>query len=166
MDPQAKKTALRMIPYGLYILTAQNGDEIAAGTVNWVTQTAFNPPLVAVGVKTDSGAYGLIRKSNRFALNALGKDQGGVAFGFFKPTQREGNTLNGEPFHAGSTGQPVLDNAVAAIECEVRQVVELGDHHTFVAEVVDAVVQKPFEGRADAATLVMADLGENIFYGG
>ena len=56
MDADAKKTALRMIPYGIYVLTAEAGDgETAAATVNWVTQTSFDPPLVVIGVKADSG---------------------------------------------------------------------------------------------------------------
>lgn len=47
MDADVKKTALRMIPYGLYVLTAENGEgRAAAATVNWVTQTSFDPPLV------------------------------------------------------------------------------------------------------------------------
>ena len=51
MDKETKKTALRMIPYGLYVLTGEGKDgKIAASTVNWVTQTAFEPPLVVVGV--------------------------------------------------------------------------------------------------------------------
>ena len=42
MDADTKKTALRMIPYGIYVLTAQAPDgTIAAATVNWVTQTSF-----------------------------------------------------------------------------------------------------------------------------
>ncbi len=62
MDPNAKKTTLRMIPYGLYVLTAAHADgRVAAGTVNWVTQASFEPPLVAVGVKTDSHAHALIK---------------------------------------------------------------------------------------------------------
>lgn len=62
-----------MIPYGIYVLTAKAGDgEIAAAKVNWVTQTSFNPPSVAIGVKADSGAYATLKKSGRFALNCLG----------------------------------------------------------------------------------------------
>ena len=43
MDEQAKKTALRMIPYGLYVLTSKSkdGSELSAATVNWVTQAQF-----------------------------------------------------------------------------------------------------------------------------
>ena len=52
MDADAKKTTLRMIPYGLYVLTADDGKgTVGAATVNWVTQTAFTPPMVVVGVK-------------------------------------------------------------------------------------------------------------------
>ena len=79
MDEQAKKTALRRIPYGLYLLTAKNGDDIASGTVNWVTQTSFKPPMVAVGIKQDSHPYGVVKASGAFALNALGEDQKDIA---------------------------------------------------------------------------------------
>lgn len=46
MDDAARKTALRMIPYGFYVLTAEYGDGVAAAKVNWMTQTPFKPPLV------------------------------------------------------------------------------------------------------------------------
>jgi flavin reductase (DIM6/NTAB) family NADH-FMN oxidoreductase RutF len=49
MNEDAKKTALRMIPYGLYVLTAEGKDgAVAAATDNWVTQAAFTPPLVVL----------------------------------------------------------------------------------------------------------------------
>ena len=106
MDADAKKTALRMIPYGLYVLTAESKDgKVAASTVNWVTQTAFQPPLVVVGVKADSGAHAIIKDSKTFALNILGKDQKGQAFTFFKPLEREGNSIGGEPFRKGTLGR-------------------------------------------------------------
>ena len=91
MDADTKKMALRMIPYGIYVLTAKDSDGgIAAATVNWVTQTSFDPPLVAIGVKADSGAYETLKKSGSFALNFLGKGQQGQAFSFFKPAEPGG----------------------------------------------------------------------------
>src|SRR5262249_44446006 len=120
MDQEAKKTALRMIPYGIYVLTADDGKgNVAAATVNWVTQTAFAPPLVVVGVKTDSGAYGLVKSTGNFTLNMLGKEHKGVAFAFFKPTKLEDGKLSGQAVHKGANGAPILDAAVAAIECRV-----------------------------------------------
>jgi flavin reductase (DIM6/NTAB) family NADH-FMN oxidoreductase RutF len=167
MDDAAKKTALRMIPYGIYVLTAEAGGETAAATVNFVTQTSFAPPLVAVAVKADSGAYAVIKKSRAFVLNMLGKGQQGPAFTFFKPATRDGDKISGEPVRKGAaTGQPILVNAPASVECKVAEIVERGDHHIIIAEVVEANVAKPPEGRADDAILWMKDLGEKVFYGG
>ena len=72
MDSQVKKSVLRMIPYGLYVLTSESKDgNIAAATINWVTQASFEPPLIAIGVKADSGAHEIIKESKVFALNYL-----------------------------------------------------------------------------------------------
>ncbi len=167
MNADAKKITLRMIPYGIYVLTADDGKgNIAAATVNWVTQTAFAPPLVVIGVKTDSGAYAIVKETKSFALNMLGKDQKGLAFTFFKPAQVADGKISGQAYHKGTNGQPILSDAPAAIECKVTTIVEQGDHHIVVAEVTEAHLMKPPAGRADAAILEMKDLGDNVFYGG
>jgi len=167
MDPATKKTALRMIPYGLYVLTAQAKDgQVAAATVNWVTQASFEPPLVVVGVKADSGAYAAIKDSGAFALNVLGKGQQAMAFAFFKPATVDGSTISGEPFRRGKTGAPVLENTPAFFDCKLVDSIERGDHTIMVGEVVDAGVAKQPDGRPDDATLWLKDLGEKTFYGG
>jgi flavin reductase (DIM6/NTAB) family NADH-FMN oxidoreductase RutF len=156
-----------MIPYGLYVLTAQGKDgRVAAATVNWVTQTAFEPPLVVVGVKADSGAHSLIKESKAFALNILGKQQKDVAFTFFKPLEREGNTIGGQPFRSGILGAPILEKVPAFVECALVETVEKGDHSIFVGEVKDAGLVEQPGGRPDDVTLTLKDLGEKIFYGG
>jgi len=167
MDADAKKTVLRMIPYGLYVLTAADKDgAIAAATVNWVTQTAFAPPLVVVGVKTDSGSYATVKSAGHFALNMLGKGQQGAAFAFFKPAQVADGKISGQPYKAGSTGAPILTAMPAAVECKVVEIVERGDHHIVIGEVVEAHLMQPPAGRPDAAILEMKELGEKVFYGG
>lgn len=167
MDEKDKKIALRMIPYGLYVLTASAEDgQVAAATVNWVTQTSFKPPLIAVGVKADSGAHDTIKKAGTFALNILGKGQQSAAFTFFKPAEVDGNTISGEAFHTGSTGAPILESVPAFIECKLVDTVEIGDHSVFVGEVVEAGVAKTPDGRPDDATLTLKDLGDDVFYGG
>jgi flavin reductase (DIM6/NTAB) family NADH-FMN oxidoreductase RutF len=119
MDANAKKTALRMIPYGLYVLMAETRDgRVAAATVNWVTQASFEPPLVVVGVKVGSSPHTIIPETKCFSLSILGKGQGPIAYAFFKPAQREGDRIGGEVVRAGKTGSPILVNAPAAVECE------------------------------------------------
>jgi flavin reductase (DIM6/NTAB) family NADH-FMN oxidoreductase RutF len=167
MDADAKKTALRMIPYGIYVLTSESHDgSVAAATVNWVTQTAFVPPLVVVGVKADSGAHAIIKESRVFALNMLGKDHKGLAFTFFKSLKRDGNSIGGEKFRKGSLGAPILENAPAFVECQVVDIVEKGDHSVVIGEVKDAGVSEQPAGRPDDAILAMRDLGDKVFYGG
>jgi len=167
MSTDSKKTVLRMIPYGIYVLTADDAKgNVAAATVNWVTQTAFAPPLVIVGVKADSGTYKTVKAGQAFALNMLGKEYKSLAFTFFRPVDLTDGKLSGQAFRRGETGAPILIDASGAIECRVTAIVEQGDHHIVVGEVVEAHLNKPLTGRPDAAILEMKDLGENVFYGG
>ena len=109
MNPDHKKTVLRMIPYGTYVLTSDDGKgNISAATVNWVTQTAFAPPLLVVGVKTDLGTYQTVKTAQTFALNMLGKYQKSLAFTFFRPADVSDGKLSGQSFRKGTTGAPTL----------------------------------------------------------
>jgi flavin reductase (DIM6/NTAB) family NADH-FMN oxidoreductase RutF len=167
MDANAKKTVLRMIPYGLYVLTADDGKgAVGAATVNWVTQSAFSPPLVVVGVKADSGAYAALKSASSFTLNMLGKEHKDLAFAFFKPAKIENGQLSGQSFTRGTNHAPILDAALGAVECRVTSIVEQGDHHIVVGEVTEAHLHHSPAGRPDAAILEMRDLGETVFYGG
>ena len=142
MDPQAKKVALRAINYGLYVLTAVDGDQYAAAGVNWLTQASFDPPLVAVGVKTDNDSHGLIEKTGQFAVNVLADDQLDIGKAFFRTTTVEGDTLNGYKFEPGPvTGSPLLVDLPWWFEAQVTDTVKRGDHTVFVAEVVEAGVR-------------------------
>src|SRR2546429_1505585 len=68
MDANVKKTTLRMIPYGLYVLTAAHKDgRISAGTVNFVAQASFEPPPVVGGGKTDFAGHALIKDTKAIA---------------------------------------------------------------------------------------------------
>ena len=91
MNEDAKKTALRMIPYGMYVLTTKSNssDEVDAATVNWVTQTSFNPPLVAVGVKSDSKTHQFVKDTNVFAVNVISGEQINTCLLYTSPRPRD-----------------------------------------------------------------------------
>jgi flavin reductase (DIM6/NTAB) family NADH-FMN oxidoreductase RutF len=154
----AKKTVLRTIPYGLYVLTAKNGDEIGSGAINWVTQVSFEPPLVAMGVKKDSHLYSVLKASGTFALSFLATGQKDAAFAFFKPTNLEGNSINGYEFATYETGAPVLTSALGFVEGKVVEEVTIGDHSCVVAEVTNA-------GTLNNATILTLD-EVGVKYGG
>lgn len=160
MDQDAKKKALRLFTYGLYVVTAADGDEVAGGTINWVSQASFAPPLVMLGVKSDSHLHALLERTGKLALNVLGEDQKHIAQDFFKPSKVEGGLLNGQPFEAGpNTGAPLLTQLPAWVEAKVTDTIKRGDHTVVVAEVIDAGVRK-----SDAKALDMWTTG--WFYGG
>ena len=100
------------------------------------------------------------------ALNMLGKEQKNLAFTFFRPVDVSDGKISGQPYRKGGSGAPILVDAPGAVECRVTSVVEQGDHHIVVGEVVEAHLNKPLAGRPDAAILEMKDLGDNVFYGG
>jgi flavin reductase (DIM6/NTAB) family NADH-FMN oxidoreductase RutF len=154
----AKKTTLRMIPYGLYVLGAKQGDDIAAGAINWVTQTSFSPPLIVMGVKQDSGLYSVLKASGTFALSFLESGQKDLAFAFFKPTHVEGTMVNGHHFETHETGAPVIASAAAWVEGRIVGEVALGDHSCVVGEVTNAHVKR------DAKLLTLEECG--VKYGG
>lgn len=167
MDVKAKETALRMIPYGLFILTSAGDEGVrSAATVNWVTQASFEPPSVAVGVQVDSFSFQVIESSRLFALNVLGRGQQDMAVNFFKTHTHEEGEIGGEPYHTGETGAPLLDRAVGHIECRVKEIFGVGDHSLVVGEVVEAHIAEMPAGRPDEVTLKLSDLEGEIFYGG
>jgi flavin reductase (DIM6/NTAB) family NADH-FMN oxidoreductase RutF len=141
MDAQAKKLALRAINYGLYVLTATDGTDVAASGVNWVSQASFEPPLVMVAVKADSGAAAIVGRTGAFAINVLADDQLDIGKAMFRSTTVEGDLVNGYRFEAGSTGSPLLLDTPYWFEARVKATVAEGDHTVFVAEVVDAGVR-------------------------
>lgn len=162
MDEAAKKSALRMIPYGMFVLTTRDsqGQDVGAATVNWVTQTSFQPPLLAVGVKADSGVHQHITDTGVFSVNIIGQEQRDMAFNFFKSHEREGDSIGGEEFEVcAETGCPLLTSSPAWWSCKVVGQVAQGDHTLFVGEVVEAGVR-----RDDDQAILMRD--HNLFYGG
>jgi len=159
MDEPLKKEVLRKINYGLYVITARSGDDWSAGTVNWLSQCSFAPPLVMIGVKQDSGLYAVLRKNGRAVVHILEAGQKDLAADFFRPTKVEGDRLNGHPFQLDGQGLPILTEIPWFFTVESRDWVERGDHSVLVAEVVG--VGKNRDGELP---LLMRDTGWS--YGG
>lgn len=160
MDPEVKKQTLRMLNYGLYVVTAADGDSVAAGSVNWLSQASFEPPLVMVAIKKDSGLHALIEKSGAFAVNVLEAGQKEVASACFRSTQVEGGKLNGYSFEPGpETGAPLLLDLPAWFQARVTDTIKRGDHTVYLAQVISAGLRVP-----DAQPMVLRDTG--WFYGG
>jgi flavin reductase (DIM6/NTAB) family NADH-FMN oxidoreductase RutF len=157
-----RRRVLWSLPYGLYVVGSRDGDRRNLMTLNWVTQVAFEPKLLGIGIEHGAFTHELITAGRVFALQTIDREDRTIIRKFTKPVEDDpaAGTLNGFPVHEGITGAPILDQAVAYVECEVRQAVDLGHHTFFVGEVVDARFQKA----EDTPVLRMEDTRMN--YGG
>lgn len=138
MDAALKKTVLRLFTYGLYAATAKHGDEMSVMTVNWLTQASFEPPMLALAVEHDSHSRQVIEASGGFAVNILESGQRELAGQLGRTFAKHPEKTTDVSWKPGpATGSPVLDAALAWVECRVQGSLPAGDHVVFVAEVVE-----------------------------
>jgi flavin reductase (DIM6/NTAB) family NADH-FMN oxidoreductase RutF len=107
-------------------------------TANAFTSLSLNPTLVLVCIDKRAATLGRVRETGGFSVNILDAAQEHLSRAFATRGSPESNGLIGVDFHLGESGLPVLDEAIATLECEVRQEYEGGDHAIFVAEVMHA----------------------------
>jgi flavin reductase (DIM6/NTAB) family NADH-FMN oxidoreductase RutF len=150
------------MPSGLYVVGSRHAEQRNAMTLNWATQIASAPKLVGIAVEKEALTHALIAGGGAFSLCVVDREDRAIVRKFTKPVEVDmaAMTMNGFPFRDGRTGAPVLTQAVAYLDCEVRQRVDAGSHTFFAGEVVDAGFQKP----EDTLVLRMEDTRMN--YGG
>lgn len=139
-----RRRVLRSMPYGLYVVGSRSGDRRNAMTLNWATQVSFDPKMLAIGVERTAHTYELIHEGGVFALCTIAREDRAIVRKFTKPVEvdAEARTLNGFGYHEAVSGAPILDIAVAYLDCEVRQEVPCGGHAVFFGEVVAAGFQQ------------------------
>jgi flavin reductase (DIM6/NTAB) family NADH-FMN oxidoreductase RutF len=165
-DPEAydrlRRRVLWAMPSGLYIVGSRAGERRNGMTCNWVTQLGFDPKLVGVSVEKEAVTHELISEGRVFALCIVDREDRAIVRKFTKPVEvdLEARTLNDFPFHDGVTGAPILDQAVAYVDCELHATVDVGSHSLFVGAIVDAAFQK------DEETPVLRMEDTRMSYGG
>ncbi len=157
-----RRRVLWSLPYGLYVVGSRDGDRRNGMTLNWATQLSFDPKLVGICVEQTAFTHELIEGGGVFSLCTVAREDRAIVRKFTRPVEvdTEAMTLNGFPFHDGLTGAPILDQAPAYVDCEVRESVDTGGHTLFIGEVVDA----GFQADEDTEVLRMEDTRMN--YGG
>ncbi len=157
-----RRRVMWAMPSGLYVVGSRAGERRNAMTLNWASQLSSDPKVVGIGVETSAFTHELIAEGRMFSLNIIDREDRAIVRKFTKPVEvdAEGRTLNGFPYHDAPGGAPVLDQAVAWLDCRLHSTVDLGDHSLFIGEVVDAGFQKP----EDTPVLRMEDTRMN--YGG
>jgi flavin reductase (DIM6/NTAB) family NADH-FMN oxidoreductase RutF len=136
------------MPSGLYVVGSRSDVKRNLMTLNLATQVSTEPKLVGIVVEQSALTHQLIHDGRAYSLCMIDREDRAIVRKFVKPVEMDeaAQTLNGFPYHDGpTTGVPVLDQAVAWLECQVRQEVEVGNHTFFIGEVVNAGFQRAEE---------------------
>lgn len=157
-----RRRVLWSMPSGLYVIGSRAGERRNGMTANWATQISSDPKLVGVSVEKPAFTHELIGEGRVFSLNVVDREDRAIVRKFTKPVEVDAGakTLNGFPFHDGPSGAPILDQAVAWVDCRLHSSVDLGSHTLFVGEVVDSGFLKD----EDTPVLRMEDT--RMSYGG
>lgn len=109
-------------------------------TVAWVGTLCTNPPMCYISVLPERYSYPIIQKNMEFVINLTTKD---MAYATDWCGVRSGKDYNKfeemklTPGKAEVVKAPIVEESPVSIECRVKEIIPLGSHHMFVAEVVN-----------------------------
>lgn len=145
----------RRLTYGVYVVGVADGEARGAFTAAWVMQASFDPLLLALSINPDNASYPLLHSGGGFTVNVLKRDQQDLAVRFGTRSGRDEDKLAGILWHAGHTGAPILEDALAYFDCELTGSMDAGDHELVLGRVIDGRILA-----ADAEPMGYAETGE------
>ena len=111
-------------------------------TVNALSSVSLQPPLVMVALDRRRFITPTVRRAGRYAVNVLAETQQALSDCFAgAPVSPGREAFCGAAWHAGATGLPLIDAAIASLECTVVQTFSAGDHDLFIGR-VDALANE------------------------
>jgi flavin reductase (DIM6/NTAB) family NADH-FMN oxidoreductase RutF len=127
--------AIGRIPSGVFIITAKHNGQKFGMMGSWVAQVGFEPPRISVAVHPDREIYKAIQESKTFSVNVLSNENMNLMRTFSKYSPDQFNEVEFTETPQGIT----LNEAVAVMQCELKNIYEAGDHHLFIGEVTDGL---------------------------
>jgi flavin reductase (DIM6/NTAB) family NADH-FMN oxidoreductase RutF len=121
---------------GVTVVTALDGERPFGITVNALSSVSLDPALVMVALDRRRFLTPIVREAGRYAVNILSEDQQDLSDCFAgAPVVPGREEFCGAAWHAGATGLPLLDGAIATLECTVVETFSAGDHDLFIGRV-------------------------------
>jgi flavin reductase (DIM6/NTAB) family NADH-FMN oxidoreductase RutF len=132
------KSAMALFATGVTIVTTHERGLVHGSTVQAFCSLSLSPRLVLVALSKDGRTMKYLTKSRSFAVNVLNEEGEELARRFADPTKTSEERFRGLDYRLGSTGNPLLNSALATVDCVVEKVVDAGDHVVVIGRVVDA----------------------------
>jgi len=130
--------AMRRLAGGVSVITAGRGKDISGMTVTSVSSLSVDPPALIVSINRDASSWPLVKRYGVFGVNILTSDQIDIAERFTGKGGLKGvERFTGAEWTTRASGVPLLVGALAAIDCEVEDVVERHSHAIVIGRVLD-----------------------------
>ena len=141
VDQDTYRDVLGRFVTGVTVVTTSS--QTAAGvqpwgtTVNAFTSVSLEPPLVLICVGQERSIHPVIDTAGRFVVNILAEESQGLSDCFAgAPSLLPRSAFCGASYSLSGSGLPVLDAAVAHLECTVENAMDAGDHTVYLGRVV------------------------------
>jgi len=136
---------MRRFPSGVAVVTLAAGGSRVGVTVGSLVSLSLEPPLVGVSIGVQSSPHLLLRDAGRFAVNVLRGDQERLARHFAASVPPIA-MWDAVPTRETAHGEPLLEGALAWLECRTVAEHAAGDHAMFVGEVLATELGAPGPG--------------------
>ena len=133
VDAADFKAAMRALAASVTVITSRRGDQLNGMTATAVCSVSTAPPQILAVVNRETTSHGLIADSGAFAVNILAAHLQDLAGRF---ARRLDQPFEGIAHGWGESGCPLLAEAVAVLECRLRERHHAGTHTIFVGEVI------------------------------
>jgi 3-hydroxy-9,10-secoandrosta-1,3,5(10)-triene-9,17-dione monooxygenase reductase component len=121
---------------GVSVVTTVSEGRPQGITVNALSPVSLQPPLVMVALDRRRFITPMVREYGRYAVNVLGEGQQGLSDCFAHAAVKPGREdFCGAAWHDGPMGLPLIDGAIATLECTVVETFPAGDHDLFIGRV-------------------------------
>jgi flavin reductase (DIM6/NTAB) family NADH-FMN oxidoreductase RutF len=138
IDESEFRRVMGHFPAGVAVVTSCRDDGSPCGlTVSSVASVSLDPRLVLVCVDHTADSHQWIEDSGFYAVNVLESSRGETLARRFS-TGEQAEKFVGIAYRPEQTGAPVLDEALAWMDCRVAAALPGGDHTIFLGEVLDA----------------------------
>jgi flavin reductase (DIM6/NTAB) family NADH-FMN oxidoreductase RutF len=135
------RKAMRQLTGGVSVVTAGRGRDISGMTVTSVSSLSVDPPALIVSINRESSSWPLLKRYGFFGVAILTSDQIDIAERFTgKGGLKGADRFAGAGWMTRASGVPLLVGALAAIDCEVEDIVERHSHAIVIGRVLDVAV--------------------------
>jgi 3-hydroxy-9,10-secoandrosta-1,3,5(10)-triene-9,17-dione monooxygenase reductase component len=138
-DDKQFRSVLGHFATGVTIITAMDGEEPVGMAANSFTSLSLDPPLILFCVAHTSSTWPRIEAAGTFAVNILGEGHEELSNLF---AQKGADRFSATPWRVGVSGAPVLEEAIAYLDCRFEAEHPGGDHKIIVGRVLDLDVRE------------------------